>query len=47
MGKGKAFNIKGNMGLQLQFKDGKKLLIGTQKEEEIKQFLIDINQHKE
>jgi len=47
MGKGKAFNIKGNMGLQLQFNDGKNLLIGTQKAEELKQFLKNINQYKE
>lgn len=47
MGKGKAYNINGNIGLQLQFKDGKKLLIGTQKAEELKQFLLDINQYKE
>jgi len=31
---GKAFNIWGNMGIQLVFKDGKKLLIGTQRPEE-------------
>ena len=30
-GKGKAYNVAGNKGLQLEFKDGKKLLIGTQK----------------
>ena len=28
---GKAYNVRGNSGLQLQFKDGKKLLIGTQR----------------
>ncbi len=28
---GKAFNIKGNQGIQIQFKNGKKLLIGTQR----------------
>lgn len=33
-GKGKALNVKGNKGIQLEFKDAKKLLIGTQKEEE-------------
>lgn len=31
-GKNKVVNIKGNKGIQLEFKDGKKLLIGTQKE---------------
>lgn len=34
-GKGKAYNIRGNWGLQLIFKDGKKLLIGTQKPKEL------------
>lgn len=34
-GKGrKAYNARGNMGIMLYFKDGKKLLIGTQKGEE-------------
>ncbi|MFY1047854.1 hypothetical protein [Chryseobacterium sp. GP-SGM7] len=41
-GNGKAYNISGNIGLQLVFKDGKKLLIGTQKSEEINQFLAEI-----
>ncbi len=30
-GKGKAYNVSGNQGIQLVFKDGSKLLIGTQK----------------
>jgi hypothetical protein len=30
-GKGTAYNISGNEGLQLEFINGKKLLIGTQK----------------
>ncbi len=33
---GKAINISGNIGIQLELKNGKKLLIGTQKETEIK-----------
>ncbi|MCG3167510.1 MAG: hypothetical protein POELPBGB_03302 [Bacteroidia bacterium] len=33
-GKDKARNVSGNMGLQLTFKNGDKLLIGTQKAEE-------------
>jgi hypothetical protein len=28
-GKGKAYNVSGNMGLQIEFKNNKKLLIGT------------------
>lgn len=39
---GKAYNISGNQGIQIVFKDGKKLLIGTNKPEEaaeaLKQF---------
>lgn len=31
-GKNKAINVRGNKGIQLEFEDGKKLLIGTQKE---------------
>jgi hypothetical protein len=38
-GKGKAMNVSGNTGLQLVFKDGSKLLIGTGKAEELKQVL--------
>ncbi len=33
-GKGKAYNVSGNQGIQLVFKDGSKLMIGTQKPEE-------------
>lgn len=38
-GKGKALNISGDIGLQLEFQNGKKLLIGTQKGDEIKGIL--------
>jgi hypothetical protein len=38
-GKGKALNVSGRMGLQLVFKDGKKLLIGTNKPEDLMQVL--------
>jgi len=34
--KGKALNIKGNIGIQIIFKNGKKLLLGTQKQNEAK-----------
>lgn len=44
-GKGKAYNISGNFGLQIVFKDGKKLLIGTQKAVEMKKFLEEMNKH--
>ncbi len=36
---GKAYNIKGNMGLQIDFKDSSNLLIGTQKAEELEAVL--------
>lgn len=39
---GKAFNVWGNKGLQLEFNDGKKLLIGTQKAAEVAAFLITL-----
>jgi len=32
---GKAFNMQGNMGLQLEMKDGDKLLVGTRKPKEL------------
>ena len=38
-GKGRAFNISGNKGLQLEFKNGKKLLIGTNKPDELAEVL--------
>ncbi len=34
-GKGDAYNIAGNMGLQLELKSGKKLLFGTQRSDEL------------
>jgi len=37
--KGRAYNTSGNMGLQLILKSGKKILIGTQKPEELEAFL--------
>ncbi len=38
-GQGLVYNVAGNTGLQLQFKEGEAVLIGTQKGEEIKQVL--------
>ncbi len=32
---GKAYNVSGNQGLQLEFKNGKRLLIGTQSPEQL------------
>jgi hypothetical protein len=41
-GRGSAFNVSGNQGLQLVFNDDKKLLIGTGKPEELTEALIRI-----
>jgi hypothetical protein len=38
-GRGKAYNVAGSMGLQIVFKNGKKLLLGTQKPEEMEAIL--------
>jgi len=35
VGKNRAFNVSGNKGLQLEFSDGRKLLIGTRKQDEL------------
>lgn len=43
--KGKSFTVKGTVGLQLELHKGKKILIGTQKKEEI-QRTIDTYQDK-
>ena len=45
-GKGKAYNIAGNMGLQIELKTGKKILIGTQRPEEITQLLNQLVKDK-
>ena len=41
--KGIAYNVNGDLGLQLELKNGKKILIGTQKENEIKRILRTYN----
>jgi hypothetical protein len=46
MGQGNAYILSGNKGLQLEFKKGKKLLIGTRKEQELSAFLENINTSK-
>ena len=40
--KGKAYNTDGNKGLQLYLKDGKKILFGTQKANDLTAFLTKI-----
>ena len=37
--KGKAYNVSGDQGLQLEFTDGRKLLIGTNRPEELERVL--------
>jgi hypothetical protein len=44
IGKNRALNISGNVGLQIYFKNGKKLLIGTQKGDELR-MLIETLKH--
>lgn len=40
---GKALNIRGNWGIQLIFNNGKKLLVGTQKPDEVKRIIGNYN----
>lgn len=39
---GKALNTSGNKGMQIEFSNGKKLLIGTQKPEELQKILYQL-----
>ncbi len=39
-GRGRVLNVKGNKGIQFEFKNGKKLLLGTQKEVEVEKVLL-------
>ena len=41
---GKAFNIKGSWGLQLVLSNGDKLLLGTQKPEELKKAIEQLKE---
>lgn len=41
-GDNKAFNVKGNKGLKILFKDGTKRLIGTQKPEELQRVIKNL-----
>lgn len=38
---GKAYNVKGDKGLQLVLQDGRKILIGTQHIQDLEQLLLD------
>ena len=44
---GTAYNVYGNIGLQLVFNNGKKLLIGTNRAEELAEVLKKINDKRE
>lgn len=46
-GKGNAYNVSGDDGLQLEFIDNKKLLIGTNKPDDLTQILQKIGQLKQ
>jgi hypothetical protein len=46
-GNGKAYNVSGDKGLQLEFRDNKKLLIGTNKADELTETLNKIGQIKQ
>ena len=46
-GKGTAFNVSGDKGLQLEFTDNKKILIGTNKPNELTETLNKIGQLKQ
>mgnify|MGYP001004894480 CR=1 FL=1 len=41
-GNGTAYNVKGNKGLQLKFKSGNALLVGTQKPDELQKVLDEL-----
>lgn len=45
--RGKALNVSGNQGLQLELKNGKKLLIGTRKPEELNAVLLQLGKGEE
>lgn len=45
LGSGKALNVKGNWGLQLELTNGKKLLLGTQKPNEVKSALDELKKN--
>ncbi len=45
-GKNKAYNVSGNMGLQLELKNGTKLLIGTDRHKELDVFIKKITTPK-
>lgn len=47
LGKGKSLSISGDHGLQLEFNDDKKLLIGTKKPKEMEEAILRARQRKD
>ena len=45
-GKGRALNVRGNMGIQMELADGRKFLLGTQKPEEVSQVLQQMGKYR-
>ena len=43
---GKAYNVAGKVGIQLELKDGSKILLGTQKGQEAKQAILQLQSNK-
>jgi len=39
---GKAYNVKGNIGMQLYLKDGKRILFGTERKESFQRAMVKI-----
>lgn len=46
-GSGKAFNVKGNKGIQINLSSGKKVLIGTQKQEQAEKVILRYSRKNE
>lgn len=46
VGKNKALNVSGNMGIQLETTDGFRLLIGTNKPQEVEELLKKLKQYR-
>jgi hypothetical protein len=44
-GTGMAYNVSGSQGLQLQLTNGKKILLGTQRPQELERVLIQLNKN--
>lgn len=45
-GKGRAYNVKGNIGLQLELTNGKRVLLGTQTKEELLKYFEEEGSEK-